>query len=301
MAKDRFSRPPSPRLPERGAIVKEWGGRYPVAIGYPNVYPVAMANLGFQAVYTLLNADERVVAERFVLPPAGRPPAPLKTLESGRLLTAARAVIFSVSFESDYLHVVRLLRLAGLEPLAADRRPGDPLVLAGGVATMINPLPLAPFVDAFLLGEGEVQVPPLLARLLALAGAAKEEVLAGLRELPGVMVPALDCPDPGAPPRRPVTVTACRRLDDFVPASTVTPSPGRQLALAADFLLWRPIFSSRSTAAVPTGAIFAPPVSSTAPSATAPWPRCRPGWSRPWPPATAVLALSVRRWAISPA
>ncbi len=224
-------------LQEQGAIVKEWGGRYPVVLGYPNVYPVAMANLGFQAIYSLLNADDRVVAERFVLDPAAVPASPLRTLESGRLLPEARVIIFSVSFESDYLHVVRMLRQAGLEPLAADRGDSDPLVLAGGVATLINPLPLLPFVDAFLLGEGEVQIPPLLDCLREREGAEKKTTLAGLRALPGVMVPAFDCPVPDGIPEREVDIAVCGDLDAFVPRSTVTPAGAGRRTLVADYLL----------------------------------------------------------------
>ncbi len=50
---------------EKGAVRKNWGGRFPIALGYPNSYALALSNLGFQAIYHLLNRDPRVVAERF--------------------------------------------------------------------------------------------------------------------------------------------------------------------------------------------------------------------------------------------
>ena len=85
---------------------------------------------------------------------------PLLTLESQRPLKDFAALAFSISFEADYPYVLQILAGAGVPLLAADRGPGDPLVLAGGVATFLNPEPLAPFVDAFFLGEGEAGAVP---------------------------------------------------------------------------------------------------------------------------------------------
>src|SRR3990172_5638817 len=53
---------------EKGAVVREWGARFPVALVYPNIYPVAMGNLGFQAIYHLLNDTPGLVCERSFLP-----------------------------------------------------------------------------------------------------------------------------------------------------------------------------------------------------------------------------------------
>jgi radical SAM superfamily enzyme YgiQ (UPF0313 family) len=64
-------------------------------------------------------------------------------------------VAFSISFEADYPFVLQILESAGIPLRAGDRGPEYPLVLAGGVATFLNPEPLAPLVDAFFLGEGE--------------------------------------------------------------------------------------------------------------------------------------------------
>jgi radical SAM superfamily enzyme YgiQ (UPF0313 family) len=81
---------------------------------------------------------------------------PILTLESQRPLRDFAAVAFSISFEADYPKVLDILAQSGIPLLAASRREEDPLVLAGGVATFLNPEPLAPFIDAFILGEGEV-------------------------------------------------------------------------------------------------------------------------------------------------
>ena len=175
---------------ERGALRKEPGGRLGVALVYPNVYRLGMANLGVHAVYRLLNADPAALCERVFLPEDGGEP---RAVESGRPLREFDVIAFSLSFEDDHGNVLALLDRAGLPLRSADRDGRHPLVVAGGIAVQINPEPLAPFVDAFLVGEGEVLVPPFLAlaRDAARAGAPRAEVLRALAALPGAYVPAL--------------------------------------------------------------------------------------------------------------
>jgi radical SAM superfamily enzyme YgiQ (UPF0313 family) len=175
---------------ERGALRKEPGGRLGVALVYPNAYRLGMANLGLHAVYRLLNADAAALCERAFLPEDGGPP---RTVESGRPLGDFDVVAFSLSFEDDYPNVLALLDRAGLPLRSADRDGRHPLVVAGGIAVQINPEPLAPFFDAFLVGEGEVLVPPFLAfaRAAVAARRPRAELLRALADLPGSYVPAL--------------------------------------------------------------------------------------------------------------
>jgi radical SAM superfamily enzyme YgiQ (UPF0313 family) len=183
---------------EKGAVVREWGARFPIALVYPQIYPVAMSNLGFQAIYHLLNAQPGLVCERAFLPTPEefeehrRSRTPILALESQRPLTDFAAVAFSVSFEADYPHILQLLDGAGIPLKAADRGPGDLLVLAGGVATFLNPEPLSPFVDAFFLGEGEAGAVPFFEFLAAAAPAPDRfGLLQDLaRAIPGAYVPA---------------------------------------------------------------------------------------------------------------
>lgn len=197
---------------EQGTIFKDWGGRVPVALCYPNTYAVGMANLGFQTVYALLNARPEFVCERvFAEPPlvagtagaedwtgdledryGGRAArllgAPV-ALESGRPLGDFAVIAFSLSFELDYFNVGDLLRRAGLPPLAADRDERHPIVIAGGPAVAANPEPVAPLLDAVVVGEVE-PVLPALAEAFA-SDASREEIIAQLGRTPGVYVPAL--------------------------------------------------------------------------------------------------------------
>jgi radical SAM superfamily enzyme YgiQ (UPF0313 family) len=182
---------------EKGAVVREWGASFPVALVYPQIYPVAMGNLGFQAIYHLLNRTAGLVCERAFLPTPEewaehrRTRTPVLTLESQRPLTDFAALAFSISFEADYPYVLQILAGAGMPLRAADRGPEHPLVLAGGVATFLNPEPLAPFVDAFFLGEGEAGAVPFFLFLAENSPTGDRPQL--LRELaqtmPGAYVP----------------------------------------------------------------------------------------------------------------
>lgn len=146
---------------ERGAIRKDWGGKTSVALVYPNSYSVAMSNLGFQLVYALFNKREDVVAERVFLPQNEEMSLHLETgrgllsLESLSPLQKFDLIAFSLSFENDYPNILKILELGKIPLLAEDRDDFHPLVMAGGITTFLNPEPLAPFFDFFLLGEAE--------------------------------------------------------------------------------------------------------------------------------------------------
>jgi radical SAM superfamily enzyme YgiQ (UPF0313 family) len=172
----------------RGAIRKDPGGRLGVALCYPNAERLAMANLGFHAVYRLFNDDPATRCERVFLPEDGGPP---RSAESGTPLGQFDVVAFSLSFEDDFIHLLELLDRAGLPLRAADRDQRHPLVLAGGIAMQINPEPVAPFLDAVLIGEGEELVPPFLGWLRGQAGRPRAELLRDLARLPGAYVPGL--------------------------------------------------------------------------------------------------------------
>ncbi len=154
-------------------------GSFRVALVWPNLYFVGMSNLGFQAVYRLLNRTPDVLCERAFLPDdedkaeLERTGSPLVSLESGTPLRDFDAVAFSVSFENDYLHVLQVLRLAGIPLRASDRGPRDPLVILGGAAMFLNPEPLAPFADLVAVGEGEPMVPRMMEALLGSADPRK--------------------------------------------------------------------------------------------------------------------------------
>jgi len=171
----------SQRLNERHRLLREaevWledlkhSGSFRVALVYPNLYSVAMSNLGFQGVFRMLNLQDDVVCERAFLPDDAekaeleRTGRPLVSFQTGTPLREFDAVAFSVSFENDYLHVLQILRLAGIPLRARDRAAGDPIIILGGAATFLNPEPLAPFADLIAVGEAEPMVPKMVDALL---------------------------------------------------------------------------------------------------------------------------------------
>jgi len=184
---------------EKGSIKKKWKNRIPIALIYPNIYSLGMSNLGFQLVYHLLNQDDSVVAERIFLPEAGDKPL---SVESGRQLSDFPFLFFSVSFEQDYQNLIMMLESAGISSLASHRNNkcpdisaqaagGQPLIVAGGVAAFMNPEPLAPFVDLFIIGEAEPILPSIMTQLMEGVGKNKNELLVKIAsDLPGCYVPA---------------------------------------------------------------------------------------------------------------
>jgi radical SAM family uncharacterized protein len=179
---------------EIGAIRKSGPGRIKIALVYPNSYHVGMSNLGFQVVYRLLNQIDDVVCERaFSTGSETQGRIGIQSLESGKPLKDFDIIAFSISFENDYSNVLSTLETAGLPLQWQDRHTKHPLVLAGGVACFLNPEPLSPFIDCFLIGEAEAMLENFCAQLLdggLTDGGNRWSILtACARRVPGVYVP----------------------------------------------------------------------------------------------------------------
>ena len=176
---------------EIGTVRKNWNGRIRIALVYPNRYHIGMSNLGFQTVYRVCNAIEHVVCERVFVQegpnPETRGP---RSLESNRRISDFDIIAFSISFENDYINLLALMEQAGLPLRSKDRSPTHPLVIAGGVACFLNPEPIAPFIDCFLIGDSESLIPPFID---AFDPSIEKPILlkALARSIPGIYVPAL--------------------------------------------------------------------------------------------------------------
>ena len=175
---------------EIGTIRKSWHRKISIALVYPNRYHVGMSSLGYQTLYDLLNQLDHVVCERaFLSDDKGSPTVNPATIESGRPITDADIIAFSISFENDYPHLLTILDQAAIPLRSGDRSARHPLVIAGGVACFLNPEPIAPFIDCFLLGEAE----GILPRFFQVFDPAsdKQVLLKNLaRRVPGAYVPA---------------------------------------------------------------------------------------------------------------
>ncbi|MBM3462572.1 MAG: radical SAM protein [Armatimonadetes bacterium] len=173
------------------------GGDVRIALCYPNTYFVGMSNLGFQALYGLLNREPGVVCERSFLPDPEdldeyrRSASSLFSLESKTPLQEFDIVGFSCSYELDFVNLLRMLDLAGIPLRAEDRDESWPLVLMGGAISFLNPEPLGDFIDALVVGEGEEAVRQIVALWRQGGRGPRADLLKALATLPGVYVPSL--------------------------------------------------------------------------------------------------------------
>src|SRR5437762_1673663 len=225
---------------EDGWVLKR-GAHLRIALCYPNVYSIGMANLGFQAMYELFNNIPEVSCERVFLPDSGRSVSvsegsvstrtlsnkhasntehsrngsgydvhssrksesaidelreyqrtrtPLLSLESQTPVRDFDVIAFSISFETDYVNMARMLQMSGLQVRSKDRVERDPLIVMGGASSFLNPEPIAEFTDVIGVGEGEILGPKLVDMLLE--NETKEDTLLALaRQGRGFYVPSL--------------------------------------------------------------------------------------------------------------
>ena len=200
---------------EQGTIFKDWGGRIPIALIYPNSYYLGMSNLGVHAIYSLLNNYSEIVCERAFWERDNRDnKLPTLSLESHRPLSDFTVLAFSISYELDYFNVVQILKASGIPLYVADRDERHPIVIAGGPCIIANPSPLSPFFDCLCIGEAEAILPAMLPILHEGISGKRDDLLKALASLPGVYVPLMHRESP-------VVRQWASRLDDFPIASTI--------------------------------------------------------------------------------
>ncbi len=169
-----------------------------VALLFPDLYEVGMSHLGIGLLYGILNREPHLWAERAYAPAPDLEAElrarrqPLTSLESGTPLGDFDLLGVSLQYELGYTNLLNMLDLSGVPLLAADRDASHPAVIGGGPACF-NPEPVAPFFDAFVLGDGEeaiLEVAAVVAAWKARRG-SRRELWQALEELDGVYVPAL--------------------------------------------------------------------------------------------------------------
>lgn len=148
---------------EEGERRKDWERTDArICLAFPDLYEIGMSHLGFKILYGLLNDHPRFLAERaYAVWPdmeaemraAG---VPLVSLESARPLRDFDVVGFSLQYELTYTNILQMLDLAGIPLRSSERSEDDPIVVAGGPCAT-HPEAIAPFIDAFLIGDGEVK------------------------------------------------------------------------------------------------------------------------------------------------
>lgn len=167
------------------------------ALAFPDVYEVGMSHLGLRILYHILNEVDGIAAERVFAPwpdmeaqmlAAG---VPLATLETATPLASCDIIGFTLQYELSYTNILNMLRLSNIPFLAGERSEAFPLIIAGGPCAY-NPEPLAPFLDAVLLGDGEEAVLEI-ARAIREAkktGESKAALLERLSAIEGVYIPS---------------------------------------------------------------------------------------------------------------
>jgi len=184
---------------ELNQITKDWEAvATHVALIFPDIYDLGLPNLGLAILYDQINRRPDALAERAYSPWIDMEAAlrsaglPLYALESKHPLSDFDILGFSLPYETLYTNVLNILDLAGLPLLAAERDERHPLVIAGGHAAF-NPEPMADFIDAFAIGEGEEIIDDLIDvyQTWKASGAGREALWPALARIPGVYVPRL--------------------------------------------------------------------------------------------------------------
>lgn len=182
---------------EMGAVCKP-DVAFRVALAFPDLYEVGMSHLGLKILYRILNDLDGVAAERVYAPwpdmatQLTAQQLPLTTLETATPLADCDVIGFTLQYELSCTNILSMLKQAYLPLRAAERDASLPLVIGGGPGAC-NPEPLAPFFDAFLLGDGEeavVEIVALVRQWQAEGGRDKQLLLERLSGVTGVYVPS---------------------------------------------------------------------------------------------------------------
>ncbi len=184
---------------EMNTAIKPWSeAELHFAFCFPDTYEVAMSHLGMKILYAIINQQDWSLCERVCMPWIDmmelmqQEDVPLFSLESRQPLRAFDVVGFTLQYEMSYSNVLAMLKMGRIPLLREHRSQDDPIVVAGGPCAF-NPEPLADFIDAFMVGDGEEQIVELnrVIRDWKKSGAPREDCLKQLASIQGVYVPAL--------------------------------------------------------------------------------------------------------------
>jgi radical SAM superfamily enzyme YgiQ (UPF0313 family) len=180
---------------EEGFTIKH-GASLRIALCYPNTHSIGMANLGLHTMYELFNDIPEVSCERVFLPDDfemreyEKSRTPLLSLETQTPVNKFDVVAFSISFETDYLNMARMLQMSQIPVWSKDRTHFDPLIVMGGAASFLNPEPIADFTDIIAVGEGEILAFQLTDAIFEHGN--KEDILLNLAKIGrGFYIPSL--------------------------------------------------------------------------------------------------------------
>jgi radical SAM family uncharacterized protein len=182
---------------EYNSVVKDWDSvSFRAVFAFPDIYDLGMSNLGWMILYDVLNRQPDMFADRVFSPWTDmeavmrREGIPLYGLESKHPLRDFDLLAISIPYEQLYTNGLNMLDLAGMPVRALDRDSSFPLVIAGGYSTY-NPEPMADFIDAFAIGEGEEIILEVSRTLQQTRDQSREDQLRALAHIEGIYVPRL--------------------------------------------------------------------------------------------------------------
>jgi radical SAM family uncharacterized protein len=161
-----------------------------MCLAFPDTYALGSSHHGLQVLYSIMNGDPQWACERAFAPwpdfeaemrSAG---LPLYSLETFTPLHRFDLIGFSLQYEVCYSNVLTMLDLGGIPLHAKDRTFDHPLVIAGGPGAQ-NPEVLAPFIDLFVIGDGEESLPWVMERWMALKEQGKKSRADAIAEIVG--------------------------------------------------------------------------------------------------------------------
>ena len=184
---------------EMNTSVKPWN-ECPLHFGFcfPDTYEVGMSHLGMKILYGLINRESWSLCERFFMPWTDmialmeEEKLPLLSMESRHPLSEFDVIGFTLQYEMSFSNILAMLKMGGVPVESRDRGENDPIVVAGGPCAF-NPEPLADFIDAFMIGDGEDVMTELNRVILERKekGLSRDTCLKNLAKLEGVYVPSL--------------------------------------------------------------------------------------------------------------
>ncbi len=177
---------------DKNAVDVRW------ALCFPDLYDIGMSNLGFKILYNELNLRKDTWCERAyaVWPDFANVlkenNSKLYALESKDSLDKFDILGFTLQYEMSYTTILKMLELSGIPVFSKDRDEDFPLIVAGGPCAC-NPYTLAPFIDLFMLGEGENIINIVTDKYVEAKkkGYNKEEYLNSLKDLQGIFIPSI--------------------------------------------------------------------------------------------------------------
>lgn len=178
----------SSSIREINTIIKD-ASQVDVLFGYcyPSTYRAGMTGLALQILYSTLNKRKDTSCERYF---RFQTPSPAVSVESGRPLRDNHIIGFSLTYEEDILNLIQMLELGKIPVLSVDRSNEDPIVVVGGPVVSANPEPYVDFVDAFVIGEGDLVIHEIMDEIKD--AESRNAALAALAQIRGIYVPSAD-------------------------------------------------------------------------------------------------------------